>query len=133
MATAKSLTPAEITKALDYIAQNANAKRNRIMFLLTAMAGLRVGEVACLTLGDVRDADARVDLGEVRLGDDARDLDDLIERGVEPGHLQVDPDQVLVAGRQGGGRCGCGGVGHGGLPVPKAAILAQAYTRAPCP
>jgi integrase/recombinase XerD len=60
MATAKSLTPAEITKALDYIAQNTNAKRNRVMFLLTAMAGLRVGEVACLKIGDVRDADGSI-------------------------------------------------------------------------
>ena len=60
MATAKSLTPAEITKALDYIAQNTNAKRNRIMFLLTAMAGLRVGEVACLKIGDVRDSDGSI-------------------------------------------------------------------------
>jgi integrase/recombinase XerD len=60
MAAAKSLTPAEIERVLDYIAHNTNSQRNRIMFLLTAMAGLRVSEVACMTLGDVRDADGAV-------------------------------------------------------------------------
>jgi integrase/recombinase XerD len=60
MAAAKSLTPAEIERVLDYIAHNTNSQRNRIMFLLTAMAGLRVSEVACMTLGDVRDADGSV-------------------------------------------------------------------------
>lgn len=60
MATAKSLTPAEIEKALAYIAQNANALRNRIMFLLTTNAGVRVSEVASLKLSDVLDADGTV-------------------------------------------------------------------------
>lgn len=56
MAAAKSLTPAEIERVLNYIQQNKFAERNRAMFLLTAMAGLRVSEVAGLTLGDVLDA-----------------------------------------------------------------------------
>ena len=60
MAAAKSLTPAEIDRVLTYIAHNNNAQRNRVMFLLTAMAGLRVGEVACLTIADVRDEDGTV-------------------------------------------------------------------------
>jgi len=60
MAAAKSLTPAEIERVLTYIANNNNAHRNRVMFLLTAMAGLRVSEVACLTIADVRDADGTV-------------------------------------------------------------------------
>ena len=60
MAAAKSLTPAEIERVLYYIAHNTNAQRNRVMFLLTAMAGLRVSEVACLTIADVRDADGTV-------------------------------------------------------------------------
>jgi integrase/recombinase XerD len=60
MAAAKSLTTAEIQRVLDYIAQNANAQRNRVMFLLTAMAGLRVSEVAGLTLSDVRNDDGTV-------------------------------------------------------------------------
>lgn len=57
MAAAKSLTHAEIERALAYIAENANAVRNRVMFFLTTNVGLRVSEVACLKLGDVLDAD----------------------------------------------------------------------------
>jgi len=57
MAAAKSLTHAEIERALAYIAQNANALRNRVIFLLTTNAGLRVSEVACLKLADVLDRD----------------------------------------------------------------------------
>ena len=57
MAAAKSLTHAEIERALEYIASNANAQRNRVMFLLTTNAGLRVSEVADLKLADVLDRD----------------------------------------------------------------------------
>ena len=57
MAAAKSLTHAEIERALEYIAGNANAQRNRVMFLLTTNAGLRVSEVADLKLADVLDRD----------------------------------------------------------------------------
>ena len=60
MAAAKSLTHAEIERALAYIAQNANALRNRVMFLLTTNAGLRVSEVAGLLLNDVVDTDGTV-------------------------------------------------------------------------
>ncbi len=60
MATAKSLTAAEIDKALAYIATQANAQRNRVMFLMTSSGGMRVSEVAGLTLGDVQDADGTV-------------------------------------------------------------------------
>ena len=60
MAAAKSLTAEEINTVLAYIAQHAYSHRNRAMFLLTAMAGLRVSEVAGLTVGDVRNADGTV-------------------------------------------------------------------------
>lgn len=66
MAAAKSLTQAEINKVLEHIAANAYAERNRVMFLLTAMAGLRVSEVAGLTLGDVLNDDGTV-RGEIYL------------------------------------------------------------------
>ena len=45
-------------------------------------------------------------LRQLRIGDDHRDLDDAIALGKEPGHLEVDPDQVGVVG-------GEVGVGHG--------------------
>lgn len=60
MAAAKSLTHAEIERALAFISQNANAMRNRVMFLLTTNAGLRVSEVADLKLSDVLDADGTI-------------------------------------------------------------------------
>ncbi|MCE2688704.1 MAG: tyrosine-type recombinase/integrase [bacterium] len=60
MAAAKSLTAAEIQRVLEYISTQAYAQRNRVMFLLTAMAGMRVGEVAGLRVGDVRNSDGRV-------------------------------------------------------------------------
>lgn len=60
MAQAKSLTQQDIDKVLTYIASNTNATRNRVMFLLTVLAGLRVSEVAGLTVGDVRNSDGTV-------------------------------------------------------------------------
>ncbi|NDF51570.1 MAG: site-specific integrase, partial [Betaproteobacteria bacterium] len=48
MAQAKTLTEGEIRKLLDHIATKPNAARNRVMFLLTVWAGLRVSEVAAL-------------------------------------------------------------------------------------
>jgi integrase/recombinase XerD len=60
MATAKSLTPAELEQVLQYIQANANAERNRLMMLLTVGSGMRVSEVAGLTIGDVQNADGTV-------------------------------------------------------------------------
>lgn len=53
MARAAVLTEAEITRVLKIIAAGQNAQRNRIAFLLSAWAGMRVGEIAALKLGDV--------------------------------------------------------------------------------
>lgn len=66
MAAAKSLTPAELERVLAYIATQPNAPRNRVMLLMTVAAGLRVGEVAGLTVGDVLDDSGAV-RGEVHL------------------------------------------------------------------
>ena len=60
MTAAKSLTPAELETALTYIATRPHAVRNRVMLLVTVMAGLRVGEVADLTLADVRNRDGSI-------------------------------------------------------------------------
>ena len=60
MATAKSLTTAELERVLDYITHNANAERNKLMLSFGVLAGLRVSEIAGLTLGDVLDADGQV-------------------------------------------------------------------------
>ena len=60
MTAAKSLTPAELETALTYIAARPHAVRNRVMLLVTVMAGLRVGEVSDLTLADVRNRDGSI-------------------------------------------------------------------------
>lgn len=66
MASAKSLTPVELERVLAYTATQPNAQRNRAMLLMTVAAGLRVSEVAGLTLGDVLDSTGSV-RGEVYL------------------------------------------------------------------
>ena len=48
MAQAKTLTKDELSRVLDYINTRRFAQRNRAMMLLTHLAGLRIGEVACL-------------------------------------------------------------------------------------
>ena len=53
MAQAAVLTEAEINKVLKIISIGRNSKRNRIAFLLSAWAGMRVGEIAALKLRDV--------------------------------------------------------------------------------
>jgi len=60
MPAAKSLTPAELERVLAYTATRSNPERNKMMLLMTVGAGLRVGEVAGLTVGDVLDADGTV-------------------------------------------------------------------------
>ena len=60
MAQAKSLTQQDIDTVLAYTASRSNAVRNRVMFLLTVLAGLRVSEVAQLTVADVRNTDGTV-------------------------------------------------------------------------
>lgn len=60
MAQAKSLTQQDINTVLAYTASRSNAVRNRVMFLLTVLAGLRVSEVAQLTVADVRNTDGTV-------------------------------------------------------------------------
>ena len=60
MGKAKTLTAQELRRVQDYIASRAHAARNRAMLLLTHLAGMRVGEVAALTWGDVVNAEGRV-------------------------------------------------------------------------
>ncbi len=66
MSQAKTLTPAEIQHVLDYIAIRQFPLRNRAMFLTGLWSGMRVGEIASLTMGDVRNVDGTIK-AEVRL------------------------------------------------------------------
>jgi integrase/recombinase XerD len=60
MAAAKSLTAQELERVLNYINTQPLAQRNRAMLLMTVAAGLRVSEVAGLTIGDVVDSRGEV-------------------------------------------------------------------------
>jgi len=62
--------------------------------------------------GEHRALDAHRQCG---IGDDDGDLQDAVGERVEARHLQVDPDQVVLAAGEVGGGGGSGGVvGHGG-------------------
>jgi integrase/recombinase XerD len=66
MAQAKTLTKDEVTHVLDYINTRRFPQRNRAMMLLTHLAGLRIGEVACLRWSDVITAEGKIK-DEIRL------------------------------------------------------------------
>ncbi|OWY31652.1 tyrosine-type recombinase/integrase [Herbaspirillum aquaticum] len=66
MAQAKTLTEKELKKVLIYISLRKHAARNRAMLLLTHWAGMRVGEVAALRIGDVVATDGSIK-AEIRL------------------------------------------------------------------
>lgn len=57
---AKVLSRAQIDGALGYIAKTRHPVRNRVIFLLSAKAGLRAKEIASLTWDMVTDADGKV-------------------------------------------------------------------------
>jgi integrase/recombinase XerD len=66
MAQAKTLSTADVEQVLAHIETRTHAARNRAMLLLTHLAGLRVGEVACLRWQDVTNKDGSVK-EEIRL------------------------------------------------------------------
>ena len=57
---AKTLTPQEIRRVLDYVATRAHAERNRAMFLTLLYGMLRVKECAALRYADVLDAEGNI-------------------------------------------------------------------------
>lgn len=60
MAAAKSLTPLELERVLAYAALHTNSERNQLMLLASVLAGLRVSEIAGLTIGDVQQLDGTI-------------------------------------------------------------------------
>jgi integrase/recombinase XerD len=57
---AKTLTPQEQRRVLDYMATRAHAARNRAIFMVMFLAGLRVGEAAALRVRDAVDDNGQV-------------------------------------------------------------------------
>ena len=67
MAQAKTLTQAELDQVLRYISQKQRySARNRAMLLTSYYSGMRVGEIASVRIGDVRNEDGTIK-HEVRL------------------------------------------------------------------
>lgn len=69
MSQAKTLTLAEIEHMLAFISQRSYALRNRVMLLTGLWSGMRVGEIASLSVGDVMNVDGSI-RAEVRLSAD---------------------------------------------------------------
>ena len=61
MKQAKDLTVAERKRLLAVIAHDRHSGRNRLAVMLSFLAGLRVGEIAALSVGDVVDGEGRVE------------------------------------------------------------------------
>lgn len=60
MKQARVLTDAEFKRLLAVVAQMKHAGRNRLALMLSHLAGLRVGEIAALTVRDVVDCGGKV-------------------------------------------------------------------------
>src|SRR3974390_1063473 len=67
MAQASVLTDIEIRRVFRIIDTTRHAGRNRVAFALSIFAGLRVGEIGALTVGDVATANGDV-RRELKLG-----------------------------------------------------------------
>ena len=57
---AKTLTQSDLKRLLGYITTTRHAARNRALVQITYYAGLRVGEVAALRIGDITDSSGEV-------------------------------------------------------------------------
>ena len=66
MSQAKTLTAQELEHVLDYIATRSFALRNRVMLLTGMWSGMRVGEIASLSIRDVLASNGNVK-AEIRL------------------------------------------------------------------
>ena len=60
MSQAKVLNERELRKVLLYVASHKHASRNKAMLLMTHLSGMRVGEVAAVTIGDVLNTDGSI-------------------------------------------------------------------------
>ena len=77
MKQARVLTDTEFKRLLAVVAQMKHAGRNRLALMLSHLAGLRVGEIAALTVRDVIDNEGRAReqlrlSGEITKGGHAR-------------------------------------------------------------
>ena len=66
MSQAKTLSEQEIKQVLDYVSTKKYGVRDRALMLTSHLSGMRVGEIASLTVGHVIDASGNIK-GEIRL------------------------------------------------------------------
>lgn len=66
MSQAKTLTEQEIQQVLDFVGSRKYAARNRALILTSHLSGMRVGEIAALTVAHVVDATGNIK-NEIRL------------------------------------------------------------------
>ena len=66
MAQARTLNEQEIQQVLDHISTRKHADRDRTMLLVSHLSGMRVGEIAALTVNHVLDAAGQI-RAEIRL------------------------------------------------------------------
>jgi integrase/recombinase XerD len=66
MSQAKTLTEQEIQQVLDFVGSRKYAARNRALILTSHLSGMRVGEIAALTVSHVMDATGNIK-NEIRL------------------------------------------------------------------
>lgn len=69
MKQAKVLSDAELKRVLAVIAQGNHATRNRVLVVISHYAGLRVGEIATLTWGDLLDPGGEILRSFILLGE----------------------------------------------------------------
>ena len=67
MSQARVLTDHEQKRILAVVSQTKHAARNRMAFILSYQAGMRVGEIAALMIGDVFEADGTTVRSQIRL------------------------------------------------------------------
>ena len=70
MSQARVLTDHEQKRILAVVSQTKHAARNRMAFILSYQAGMRVGEIAALMIGDVFEADSKTVRSQIRLSSD---------------------------------------------------------------
>lgn len=113
MKQAKVLTEAELKRVLAVIAQGRHHERNRLAVLISHLAGLRVGEIASLTVGDVVDREGQV-RDQLRLNPENTEghvsrtifLNQRLQREIRKFLMALpalpDPDAPLLSSQKGG-------------------------------
>ena len=112
MKQAPVLNDREKQRMLQYLQRTSYGARNRCMLQLSWLAGMRVGEIAALDVGDVVGADGEI-RAEIQLradqtkGDQARtvlvnsQLRDELRRYLEQLKIIADPKHPLIASKTG--------------------------------